>query len=313
MSTPGTPETNPPLGEATSVAGHPPPGRELPGEYPPSRTPDAVISRRCRTPAFDELSRRDYSGGRSQALPSPRNAQALLVDANQNAIPTSTAAWTNAGVTENLTGAAGAVINTPATQNGSASSPTVQFTDNLTVTGTWNSTFPGTQNPGTVGYTNAMLNDYIVYDGNFNVSAPVVVTLGGFGSTITSTMPGVTGSFTLQPLTACKLYLFGAGDSNGQDTAFTFNPVTPGNVTGGVTRTTSPTVIGTENGHFVSYNFVTPADLTGYTIQFTYDNATNTRFSAWNGAAIVVPEPTTFAMLLGGVGMLVGFRRSRRS
>ncbi|MFK7737689.1 MAG: hypothetical protein AB8B50_16765, partial [Pirellulaceae bacterium] len=91
--------------------------------------------------------------------------------------------------------------------------------------------------------SNNLLNDYIyVQDGTATVS------LGGFDNTLTSTLGDMNGNtFTMLPDTDYTLYLFGAGDSNGQDTTFTFN---------GVSKTTSDLIVGTapDAGHSVTFD-----------------------------------------------------------
>jgi hypothetical protein len=201
-------------------------------------------------------------------IPGTTQAAALLIDVNnKERTPSGTAPWVDAGVTEKLTGAAGAWL--------SHADGSPNQISNLTVTVTGNSTFAG----GGFTFGNAILDDYMVHD--TNTASPFSVSLGGFENTMTSTRTDVSGSFAMLPNTRYTIYLFGIGDQPGQNTAVTF---------GGVTKTTVASHANKDD-HFVKFAFTTPADLTGFTSDFTVANAADGRFAAWNGAAII-PEPT---------------------
>ena len=83
-----------------------------------------------------------------------------------------------------------------------------------------------------------------------------------------------------------------------------------------LTKSTTEVIVGTDPkaGHFVTFNIATPADLTGYSIDFNVKNNTGSSDVnyAWNGAAIVVPEPSAFGLILGGFAFaLISIRRRR--
>lgn len=222
---------------------------------------------------------------------------ALLIDMYDSVNPTSSAAWSDAGVTVDLTGAAGGTFVLGSRFN---------ITD-LTMT------FSG----ATVGiYTaptfpsNNMLKDY-AFVNNTSDPALAYVSVGGFanGSGVANTLTTDSGyagldgnTFTLQASSAYKLYLFGAGDSNGQNTTFTYNAV-------GKTTNASVPGLGVGDNHFVTFDVTTPADLTGYTLDFSFGSPSSS-YAAFNGLALVaVPEPTAPVLLLGGLGLLAARRR----
>ena len=217
-------------------------------------------------------------------------ADALLIDVGGAGTPDSTSPWVSAGVTEDLTGAVGAQI--------SGSGGVTQI-NNLTTDLTGNSGWNGGQTSGTL-FTSTMLDDYMIGDNTIDANGYVHVTLGGFDNTMTSTMTGLSGDFTLQANSQYKVYLFGSGDNTGQNTKFTL---------GGVEKVTTANTL-VENEHYVTYDISTPSSLSGYTIDFTFQNDNDGRFSGWNGAAIVaIPEPATMGLIsIFGAGLLFARR-----
>lgn len=219
------------------------------------------------------------------------SAEALLIDAYDNADPASYTSWVNAGVTEDIsTGTGGTILRTGAVFN--INTMTASVTGE---SGDFNGGVPG----------NNMLNDYIYVQNTI-----ATVSIGGFedgvgnAQTMTSTLGDMnTNTFTLQANQDYKLYLFGAGDTDGQDTSFTFDSIT---------KTTSATIIGSaENSHFVTYEFTTGSDLTGFTLDFSYTNNTSA-FAAWNGLALIaIPEPSGFGLIAGALALGVVIIRRR--
>lgn len=223
---------------------------------------------------------------------------ALLIDMYNSANPSSSADWSNAGVTLDLTGAAGGTFVLDSRYN----------IDNLTMTFSGATTtlgrFTGSQYP-----SNNMLKDYAFVN---NTVDPTLanVSIGGFvnGSGVANTLTtnsgyaGLNGNtFTLQANSAYKLYLFGTGNT-GENTTFTYNTVA---------KTTNASIPGLGEGdnHFVTFDVTTPADLTGYTLNFSFGSPSAT-YAAFNGLALVaVPEPTAPALLLGGLVLLATRRR----
>lgn len=217
---------------------------------------------------------------------------ALLVDIFAGVDPTSASAWADAGVVEDLSAAAGGTIN-----------GSVFNISNLTATVAGSS---GTFNGG--AFSNPMLTDYLFNFGTMTIS------LGGFetagvANTMTSSLGDMNGnSFTLATNTAYTLYLFGAGDQDGQEASFTFD---------GVSKATSPTIVGSaaNAGHFVTFDLVTGSDLSGFTIDFSVDGVGGNN-GAFNGLALVptpVPEPSTGLLALGGLALGAMFTRRRKS
>jgi hypothetical protein len=211
------------------------------------------------------------------------SADAFLIDSYDNADPASYTAWVNAGVTEDISDAAG----------GSLYRGTVYNITGMTASHTG---YSGDFNGGVPG--NDMLNDYS-YVNNSTAS----VSIGGLdtGVTTTGAYAGLGGnSFTLQADQEYKLYLFGVGDTTGQDTVFTFD---------GVSKTTAGDLAGAEDSHYVTYEFTTGADVTGYTLDFTYSNNTSA-YAGWNGLALVaIPEPATMGLIGCFGGGLLFIRR----
>lgn len=215
------------------------------------------------------------------------NAQAgLLLDFFGGVDPTTHQDWADAGVIGDTSTFAGGTISGGGVFN---------ITGGLTATASGNFPFNGN------AFNNGMLTDYLAVQ---NATGSVV--LGGFENVLTSTLGDMNGNtFAMLPSTDYVLTLFGAGDSDGQDTLFTFN---------GLSQATSPTIVGTaaDGGHSVDFAFTTPSDLTGYTLAFDFQNNTSA-FAAFNGAAITasaVPEPSSLA-ILAGTG-LIGLVRQRR-
>jgi autotransporter-associated beta strand protein len=91
-----------------------------------------------------------------------------------------------------------------------------------------------------------------------------------------------------------KLVMFGGFDLSGSQTlALT-----------GTLDGVSNYIIATYTGSLTG-TFETVTGLGGYSVDYGILNA--------KAITLIVPEPGTFAMLLGGIGMLLGFRRSRKS
>ena len=194
-------------------------------------------------------------------------ADALLIDVgSNNGTPSGSAPWVDAGVSEDLSGAAGAQIS---------GSGGVSLISGLTVSVSDNSSWNGGEY-GASSWGNAMLDDYMIGD-NAAGDGVVNISLGGFDNTMTSSMGGVDGSFALEPGSQYTLYLWGRGDSPAQNAKFTL---------GGVEQITTAESTA-EGDHFVTYEITTPADLTGFTIDFSFQNDNDSRFSGWNGAALV--------------------------
>jgi hypothetical protein len=59
----------------------------------------------------------------------------------------------------------------------------------------------------------------------------------------------------------------------------------------------------------VTYEFTTGADVTDYTLDFTYSNNTSA-YAGWNGLALVaIPEPATLGLITAFGGGLLFIRR----
>lgn len=227
---------------------------------------------------------------------------ALLIDFKDGGSPpvVGTTDWTSAGVTEDLSGAAiGTIISDGRSYH--------------------ISNISGSFTGAPVGYTgseftNRMLNGYIYgKDSNPLITANIggFVNGSGVANTITTSSdqfgaPYNGNSFTLQKNQQYKLYLFGAGGSDNQNTTFTFN---------GVSKTTNALITGTaaNAGHFVTYDLSTGSDLTGFGISFTAkkEAGSPSEYYAMNSFALVaVPEPSSIALLgLGGLALIVRRRR----
>lgn len=214
-------------------------------------------------------------------------ADALLIDGYRNVNPSSYTNWVNAGVAEDISNGAGGTINSGGTVyniNG--------MTASVSGAGSWSGTFPA----------NGMLNDYLsVNSGTASVSIGGLdtgVTTDGYSTEIYGDMEGNT--FTLQADQQYKLYLFGMGDADGQDTTFTFD---------GVSKTTSSVLAGPEDSHYVTYEFTTGADVSDYSLDFTFSNNT-AQYAAFNGLALVaIPEPATLGLITAFGGGLCIIRR----
>jgi hypothetical protein len=213
--------------------------------------------------------------------------------------PTSTADWSNAGVPGDLSDAAGGTLHT----NGDVYSISgLTLTTSVVSDSGWAAnTFPDNQ----------MLNDlWNIKEGTATVS------LGGFqtaGTANTLTTDGLSGAgfaglggntFTLEANQDYTLYLFGVGNDTDQNTTFTFD---------GIGKSTVATAAGlNENGHFVTYDFTTAADLTGFTLDFSFANNT-TVWGSFNGLALVtVPETSSYALIGGCLALTSVMVRRRR-
>ncbi len=217
------------------------------------------------------------------------NAQ-LLVDQFAGVDPADSSPWTDAGVVEDLSGAAGGTLN------GGIFNIT-----NLTaaVTGAAFS-FNGSN------YSNDVLNGYMVLSGTATYSFGGFES-GGVANTMISSLGAMDGnSFTLEADTDYLLYLFGSGDGDNQNTAFTFD---------GETKSTSVAISGTaaDAGHFVTFDFTTGSDLTGFTLDFTAGPGAGSN-GIFNGLALVaVPEPSSYAVIFGMLALTGAcVRRSRK-
>jgi Domain of unknown function (DUF4832) len=198
---------------------------------------------------------------------------ALLIDYYQdnNASPPPSSEWSDAGVTEDLTTAAGGTVN----------KGIIHKLTHLTTAMVGNSgSYYGN------AFANTLLADY-AYSWTSS-TVPFTVSFSGFetngvANTLTSSLGTMSGnSFTLAANTAYRLYLFGAGDKDGQNSKFTFR---------GISKKTSSNIKGSaENAnHYVTYDFTTGADLTDFTLEFTVDSGDDT-CCVFNGLALI-PMP----------------------
>ncbi len=183
---------------------------------------------------------------------------ALLGDQYAGQDPTTIADWVNAGVTEDLTGAA--AFN----YNGQPFNISGGLTE--TATGNFNTYFGNAYGNSSTG--NTFLNGYAYGSGPVNISVGGFANSSGVANTFTtdgspgSGFAGAGGNtFTLLANQSYKLYLFGTGNANTQNASFTF---------GGITKTTSSVIPGATNSHFVTYDLTTPTNLAGYTLNFSW-------------------------------------------
>lgn len=225
------------------------------------------------------------------ALFQSASGASLLIDAYGGQDPTLASNWSDAGVTEDVSDGAGGTFHSAfGTFNISGG---LGFS-HTGVTGDFNApTFSG----------NTMLNNYWYVDGGgVNTVTIDGFQTGGVANTLTSSLGTMAdNTFTIGINQTYRLYLFGAGNANDQNTTFTFD---------GISKTTNSSIVGTSanDGHFVTYDFTTGADLTGFNLVFNYQNASST--AAFNGLALVaIPESS--AALLGSLGLLALFRRRR--
>jgi hypothetical protein len=194
----------------------------------------------------------------------------LLIDYHHGeSAPLPSSQWSEAGVTEDLTAAAG----------GTVSEGVINYLTHLTtVIEGEEGSYHGK------AFTNTLLADYAYSWSPFTVSFGGFET-NGIANTLTSSLGSMSGnSFTLTANTTYRLYLFGAGDKDGQDSKFTF---------GGVTKITSSNIEGTaaDADHYVTYDFTTGANLTGFTLEFTVErNDVSSTSCAFNGLALI-PMP----------------------
>ncbi|MDB4265507.1 PEP-CTERM sorting domain-containing protein [bacterium] len=206
--------------------------------------------------------------------------------------PTNASSWSDAGVVGDLSDAAGGTIS------GFAGS--FFNIDNLT------STIVGGDGAfGGSAFANPLLSDYTFTFGTQTITIGGFET-GGVANTLTSSLGDMDGNtFTLTANQQYTLYLFGTGDQDDQNSLFTFN---------GQSASTSPTIVGTDDdaGHFVTFDFTTGADLTGFELEFTVDPE-GTGNGAFNGLALVaspVPEPSTPLLVFGAA--FAGLAQRRR-
>jgi hypothetical protein len=143
----------------------------------------------------------------------------------------------------------------------------------------------GSMNGGWSGgvFADGLLQDYYYTTGTATLSLTGLVDSSGNPIEFSSSNSGSSGSsFTLKPNQTYRLYLIGAGDSNNQESVFTFE---------GESKTTSPLIVGTaaDADHAVSFEFTTGPDLTGFALDFTITTSSfpNGDFAAFNGLAIV--------------------------
>ncbi len=243
----------------------------------------------------------------------------LLIHRYVSANPSGFDNWADAGVLGDLSDAAVGTVG------GAANSGSVFNISNLTAVESGASgTFRGS-NPSFGGVRfpdNELLNNYAFVN---TADAVYSLTLGGFvdvngnpNTLTTQNLPAVSyatgNSFTLQADQEYRLYLFGVGYRNGQNSTFTFNSVSKTTNSGQVLVESD----NTENLHFVTFDFTTPSDLTGWTLNFTMqrtawlDSGTGNS-GAFNGLAIAaIPEPSTFALLGIALVAAIGLRRGRK-
>jgi len=219
-------------------------------------------------------------------------AGAILVDGFADSNPTTYMDWQNAGITEDVSDGMGGNLFDQAVYNQSG-----LLMSQAGSNGKWD---------GGVYDPNQMLSSYIYMN---NATASMSFTMSGFetagvANTMTSSLGDMAGNtFTLLANQDYKLYLFGSGNADGQNSAFTYD---------GVTKVTTDAIAGTaaNAGHFVTFDLSTGADLTGFGVDFTVaqDGAGT---AAFNGLALVaVPEPATIGLFaLFGSGILLLRRR----
>jgi hypothetical protein len=251
------------------------------------------------------------------------SAQALLIDRFVEQNPQGFSNWTNAGVVGDLSNAAVGSISGAANSSAAVSNITNLNFAESGAAGTFrgnNATFGGVRFPD-----NNLLNSYAFVN---TTAAVYSMTLSGFvdgsGTPVTLTTPSnntfvpfaAGNSFTLEANQLYRLYLFGVGYRNGQNSAFTFNNETKITNSGQVSVESD----NTQDLHYVTFDFTTPSDLTGFMLSFTmqmtdWSVAPAGNAGAFNGLALVaIPEPSTFAFLGGllALGMVVIRRRNRR-
>jgi hypothetical protein len=245
----------------------------------------------------------------ASALAPLTNAQVLIDAWHVNAgNPSGVSQWTDAGV--------GSTINLSNSVAGTVSLDKITSAG-LGPYGISNLSFSISSSPSAVAtfkgnnYGSAMMDSYF-----FTNNSTATVTLSNWANTLTgvtadggTVVPGTLGNtFTLQPSSPYRLWLFGSGDSNGQNTTFTFN---------GVAKTTSDQITGTSVGvgHYVTYDFVTGANLANFNLSFNFTGSSSS-YGAWNGLALVaIPEASTFSLVAGGLalaGVLVRRRRTSK-
>ncbi len=185
---------------------------------------------------------------------------------------TSTDAWSKAGVTEDLSGAVVATLNAGSVYNISGGL-------------TYSLKGDAGRHFGIAFSDSDMLNGYSY------TTETATVSISGFDKTLSTDPQGAFGTFAagntfaLQPNQTYKLYLFGAGNKNNQNTKFVF---------GGVSKSTGSSIEGspTDEGHFVTYEFTTPSDISDFKIDFSFGPEDSDN-GAFNGAAIVsIPKPS---------------------
>lgn len=187
--------------------------------------------------------------------------------------------FTAAGVSEDLTGASvstvlGAVSGTMTADNG----VTLSFADGESAKGTY-----ANENEMT-GAGAALICDYI----NTKNNGPLTMTIGGLSS-------------QLEADTTYSFYLWGIGDSEDQNSTFTFGGTE-------ITVGSADPDNADASDYMAEFTFTTESTVSD-TLEFIWDDS-NER-SALNGFAIVaVPEPATFG-LFAAVGGAVLFIRRR--
>lgn len=215
------------------------------------------------------------------------SADALLIDAYGGAPnPTTYSNWVSAGVTEDISdGAAGTIVVEGATYNIDGG---MTVTENVGKNNKYSSSQFG----------NDMLDGYWY-------AASGTVSLGGLNNELTSTMEGdmLGNTFQIQANQDYKLYLFGVGADGTENATFTFN---------GESKTTASLAQGTgEDSRYVAFEFTTGADVSDYTLDFTFEVDQGSTNGAFNGLALVaIPEPATLGMVASfGIGVLFIRRR----
>jgi hypothetical protein len=216
------------------------------------------------------------------------NAQ-LLLDRFVAENPAGAINWSNAGVKEDIRGAAIGSIG------GSANEAEIYNLSNLSVVERGASNLSRPNNPSFGGLRfpeNPLLNSYVWFttetyhlelDGFVDErGTPRVLTTHGWAPFEDARNR----FFMIRPNQTYRLYLFGVGYRDGQNTTFIFK---------GEEKTTNPAghIMGSsEDAHYVVFEFTTPADLRGWKLEFSarrtnsFSDTTGAN-GAFNGLALV--------------------------
>lgn len=213
----------------------------------------------------------------------------LLLDRYVSENPVGAINWTNAGVSEDLVNAAIGSIGNSANEadiyNISHLRAEEKRADNLSR--------PDNPNYGGLRFpNNPLLNSYAWFkDQTYHLTLSGFVNDRGQPNVLTTLnyapFEDARGNvFILEPNQSYKLYLFGVGYRDGQNTTFIFN---------GEEKTTNPRgyIEGSrENLHYVTFEFETPSDLRGWVLEFSARrtdlmSAGTGANGAFNGLALV--------------------------